>query len=70
VDWDLELLHLFIADSGCLEGFKSESKDAQRVVNVHFGNTKRLSLANVADQKSGGVENSLIEKRTLNNCLI
>jgi hypothetical protein len=46
---DFEALHLFIADSGGFEGFKLESKNAESVVDIHFGNSKGLSFAKRAD---------------------
>ena len=49
---NLELLHLLVPGSGCLESFKSESKSTQAVVNVDFRDTQRLPLPHVADQES------------------
>ena len=39
LDRNFELLHLFVTDSSSFEGFKPKAKNAQRVVNVHLGNS-------------------------------
>jgi hypothetical protein len=70
LSWNLELLHLIISDSSCLVCFKSETKNTQSIVNIDLGDTKRLSLPEVANQESGGVENCFVEERALNNSLI
>jgi hypothetical protein len=70
VNWNLKLLHLFVTNSGGLECFKSEPEDTQTIIDIHLGNAQWLSLANVADEISRSIENSLVEKWALNHSLV